>query len=349
MLFLSVFGVFSLLALLFTGQVWLDYTWADLPISWGQALGISSVDWYLWAAATPAVTWLGRRWPIRPRTWWRAVVIHAPLCLLLMLIKLAIGGRIIALLMGRVRQPAPFLRLYVGLFTYYAILGVAAAIERARTRRARDLRTSQLETELVRTQLDALKMRLHPHFLFNTLNGISALMREDVEAADLMLTRLGDLLRLTLDRAGAQEVPLKEELDVVGKYIEIQQVRFGDRLTIRVDTAPGTLALAVPSLMLQPLVENAFEHGAGAMPGPATIVIRSARSGTSLVIEVTDDGPGPPVVVQHGYGLDTTRARLQHLYGGGASLVLERVSSGGAVARLSLPARAMPDQPSASS
>jgi signal transduction histidine kinase len=342
MWWLAVLAAYSVLTLLFTGQVRLDYMVAGRQVSWAQAFAISSVAWYSWALLTPIVIWLGRRWPITLKRWWRAIVIHGPLCLLLMTVKGFAAVFVVRHAIGMAPQPAPLLTLYVGFFTYFTILGADAAMRQARARREQELRTSELQGELARAELDALRMRLHPHFLFNTLNSIAALMREDVEAADLMLTRLSDLLRMTLDRSEAQEAPLRDELDFVDKYIEIQRVRFGDRLTTRVEASPDTLALAVPSLMLQPIVENAFRHGAGAKPGPVTIAIRCQRRSDHVDIEVEDDGPGPPPVLRSGYGLETTRARLRHLYGSAAGLTLERAASGGAIARLTVPARPMP-------
>ena len=336
---LLVVGAFTLLALLFTGQVWLDFGYARTPVSWPVALAISAVDWYAWAPFTPVVLWLSRRFPFGRRTWTHAAAVHLPASLVVTVIKIVASAFIADRVCRLPSAPTSFLKAYMALLTYWAIVAVGAAARSYRDRRERDVQTSRLETELARAQLDALKMRLHPHFLFNTLNSISALMREDVEAADVMITRLSDLLRLTLDSAQVQEVPVQEELTFLEKYLEIQQVRFGDRLTVRIEMDPGTLALAVPSLVLQPLVENALQHGAGRRTGPATVVVRSWCRGTTLVIEVEDDGPGPAAVVREGHGMDTTRARLSNLYGAEASLTLERAAAGGAVARLTLPAR----------
>jgi len=343
----GVFGAFSALALLFAWQARLDYMLAGQTLSWGQAFAISGVTWYLWALLTPLVVRIGRRWPITVGAWWR-VAIHLPICFVLLAVKQVIGNAIIVRAVGMTRYPAPLLTIYVGFFTYFTILGVDAAIRQTRARHERDVRTSRLEAQLARAELDALRMRLQPHFLFNTLNSISALMREDVEAADDMLTRLAGLLRATLDRSDAQECRLDEEMAYVREYIDIQRVRFADRLTVHLDVAADTLALAVPTLVLQPLVENACRHGVGARPGAATIVVRSAREGAHLRIDVEDDGPGPPPIVPVGHGLATTRARLSHLYGTHASLTLERAASGGALARLRLPARAVPEAGSGS-
>ena len=151
----------------------------------------------------------------------------------------------------------------------------------ARRRRARSA-PAQLETRLVEAQLQSLQRQLQPHFLFNTLNTISALMHRDVEAADMMIARLSDLLRISLQMVGVQEISLKEELDFLSKYLEIEQTRFRDRLTVVFDVQPDTLDALVPNLMLQPLVENAIKHGIGPRPSPGTIAIRARRRGASV-------------------------------------------------------------------
>ena len=336
---LVVFVVFTLIALLFAGQVWLDYQYARVPVSWPRAFAVSGIDWYLWAALTPLVWWLGARVPIRRGAIGRALAVHVPACFLLTAFKLPLQEALAALLAGVDRQPASFLKVYVSLLTYWAILATGVGLRMQRERRARELRASELQTELARAQLDGLQMRLHPHFLFNTLNGISGLMRENVEAADLMLTRLSDLLRLTLARADVQEVTLQDELELVKRYLDIQQIRFGDRLRISIDMPPETLDLAVPSLSLQPLVENALRHGVERSPGAAHITLRARADGATLLVEIIDDGPGPPATITPGTGLQTTMRRLAHLYGDAANLTVSAQPERGAAARLSLPAR----------
>jgi LytS/YehU family sensor histidine kinase len=262
-----------------------------------------------------------------------------PACLAITAIKTPAQELLARALVGVMRQPASFLKIYVSLLTYWAIVGIAADVRQRRLARERERRAQQLETELARAELDALRMRLNPHFLFNTLNGISALMRENVEAADLMLTRLSELLRLTLDRANVQEVTLRDELDFVEQFAAIQRLRLGDRLTITVDAPADTWAVAVPALSLQPLVENALKHGAERTPGPARVSIVVRRRDGVLDVEVSDDGPGPADAARAGTGLDTTRRRLQHLYGDRGRLTLEPAVPRGAIARLSIPAR----------
>ena len=325
------------MALLFTGQVWLDYAYARVPVTWDRALLISAIEWYLWAALTPVVLLLARRLPLSRGTLLRALPVHFVACLLLTAFKIPVQEFLGGAIAGVTRQPTSFLKIYVSIFTYWVIVAAAMAARQRRIARERELRASKLEGDLARAHLDALRMRLNPHFLFNTLNGISGLMRENVEAADLMLTRLSDLLRLTLERAG---VLFREGLHVVRcrRGDDERIVRFGARGQYR--DASDTLALAVPSLSLQPLVENAIKHGAERTPGPAVIAIVARRIGSALEIEVGDDGPGPGSDARPGTGLETTRLRLSHLYGAAASLTLEPGEPRGAVARLRLPARA---------
>jgi two-component system LytT family sensor kinase len=339
---LAVIGIFTAMALLFTGQVWLDYAYARVPVTWERALAISAIEWYLWAALTPLVLLIAHRLPLSRDRLLLSLPVHVVACLVLTAVKIPVQEFLGGVVAGVTRQPTSFLKIYVSIFTYWAILAAEMATRQRRIARERELRATKLEGDLARAQLDALRMRLNPHFLFNTLNGISGLMRENVEAADLMLTRLSDLLRLTLERADLQEVPLQEELDFVRQYVAIQQLRFGDRLSVTIDAAPETLALAVPSLSLQPLVENAVKHGAEQTPGPAAIEILARRVGPQLEIEVGDDGPGPRTAVKPGTGLETTRLRLSHLYGDAGSLTLEPGRPHGAIARMRLPARESP-------
>jgi LytS/YehU family sensor histidine kinase len=183
----------------------------------------------------------------------------------------------------------------------------------------RAVATAKLETKLVETQLQTLQSQLHPHFLFNTLHAISTLMHSNVDQADRMLSRLGALLRMTLDNVGQQEVSLKDELDFLEGYLEIEQTRFRDRLTVKFDVPPETLDALVPWMLLQPLVENAIKHGISPQPGPGTIELLARRENARLVVEVKDDGVGLTqdalTALQSGIGLSTTRARLNHLFG----------------------------------
>jgi LytS/YehU family sensor histidine kinase len=210
--------------------------------------------------------------------------------------------------------------------------------------RERELRAVQLEADLNRAQLGSLEAQLQPHFLFNTLNAISSLMYRDPDRADRMMGRLSDLLRLTFQRAPSAEVSLAGELEWLGWYLEIMQLRFVDRLTVRQEIAPDTTQLAVPRLVLQPLVENALTHGAAKQAGPATVCISARRDGDRLRVSVADDGPGipgdPARALTAGVGLSNTLARLHALYGERGRMTIENRPAGGLLVNLDLPARA---------
>ena len=183
-------------------------------------------------------------------------------------------------------------------------------------------------------------MQLQPHFLFNTLNAVAELVHTDPNAADQMITRLGRLLRLSLDQAGHQVVPLRQEIDFVKAYVEIEQVRFQDRLQVTWEIAPDTLDAAVPTLLWQPVLENAIRHGVGPTAGNGRIVISSRREGDELVLEVRDNGRGLPAAgtaVREGVGLRNLKTRIEQLYGRGAQFVLRARPGGGTVASLRLP------------
>jgi LytS/YehU family sensor histidine kinase len=204
------------------------------------------------------------------------------------------------------------------------------------------LRASALETQLAKAQLQALKVQLHPHFLFNTLNSISELMHQDVRVAERMITRLSDLLRMTLENIGTQEITLREEVEFVKGYLEIEQTRFQDRLKVTFDIAPETLDANVPNLLLQPIVENAIRHGIAKSSKPGLIDIKSVKQGDRVVLTVRDNGPG---IKNNGYspatnfgiGLSTTRTRLHFLYGKDHSLALNNMVDGGLEVRIDVP------------
>ena len=197
-------------------------------------------------------------------------------------------------------------------------------------------------SRMVQSQLQVLKSELHPHFLFNTLHAISTLMHRDVGAADRMLARLSDLLRHSLEHIGQQETTLQAELEFLALYVEIEQMRFGDRLSVDVDAAPETLELAVPAFLLQPLVENAIRHAVAPRAAGGAVEIQASRFDDTLRIEVRDDGPGFPAgPARNGIGLSNTRARLEQLYGASHRFELANLDapSQGALCRIELPAR----------
>jgi len=218
------------------------------------------------------------------------------------------------------------------LMTYLFLVGLSFALAFRRESEEAAVRAATLHARLVEAQLQALQRQLHPHFLFNTLNTISGLIQTDPKAADVMIDRLGDLLRMTLRTSDVQEVPLKDELEVLQKYLEIEQTRFGDRLHVTFDIEPETLDACVPNFLLQPLVENAIRHGIAPKTRPGWLVVHVNRDADELALDVRDSGGGVPpdrlLALNGGVGLENTRARLEHLYRSQFSLRFANVPGG---------------------
>ena len=252
---------------------------------------------------------------------------------------LGVGSAGIAWKLTATLSTSPKAFLWLALINCVSWYSMAIALNYAllyyRESRGRALRASQLETRLVAAQLKTLQQQLHPHFLFNTLHAISALMHKDVDDADRTLMRLSDLLRLTLERLGQPESTLADELDFLRKYLEIEGTRFADRLVVRYDVQPETHDALVPTLLLQPLVENAIKHGVARRAGTGHIDICARREHDKLLIEVRDDGVGLSedslTALQKGIGVSTTRARLMHQFGADYRFEFHRLSQGLAV------------------
>jgi two-component system, LytTR family, sensor kinase len=231
---------------------------------------------------------------------------------------------------------------HVALLIYFAILGAGYSFEFYLKYREREFAASELERQLAQAQLQALKMQLHPHFLFNTLHTISVLVRkQENQTAIRMISGLSDLLRYVLRKNEAQAIPLRQELDFIGQYLEIERLRFQDRLQVQINVAVETLDAEVPNLILQPLVENAVRHGIAARADAKIVEIKSWRGANKLWIEVRDDGPGISDDLQiangGGLGLKNTRARLEQIYGEVYSFELQNAEPSGAIARLGIP------------
>ena len=243
------------------------------------------------------------------------------------------------------RLPGIFLSIYVtaGLIIYWMILFGGQVIDYNRRLREEELRASLLQSQLAMAQLQALKMQLHPHFLFNTLHAISALVGKNPEAADKMIARLSDLLRMSLESDGAQEVLLEQELEFLQGYLDIQKTRFGDRLSVVMDIDADVLHALVPNMILQPLVENAIKHGIAPRSSGGNIAITVSRRDGFLNIQIEDDGPGLPSQaasgITFGVGLSNTRARLEQLYRGAHRFELSNAAEGGLLVELEVPFR----------
>jgi two-component sensor histidine kinase len=345
----------TLVALFFANRLYFSSQLTRQPISWAQAVSWSFLDWYLWAALSPLIFGASRRFALGRGTPVRNVFVHLLLSLALTVVHSAVYGAIVwnaqwvpaheATLTGLVQ--GLFLgKFHLGVVTYWVLVVLRHTFDFYTRYREEELRGSRMEAQLAQAQLQALRMQLHPHFLFNTLNAVSALMHRDLDAAERMLARLSDFLRLTLETGGAHEVPLRQELDFLRRYLEIEQTRFADRLDVRVDVEPVTLDARVPNLILQPLVENAIRHGVARSSAAGRIEIAAHRRNGSLLLEVRDDGPGLPEGAdrpeREGVGLTNTRARLRQLYGATSHLTLANRREGGLHVTLTLPFRTQP-------
>jgi two-component system, LytTR family, sensor kinase len=312
---------------------------------------------YVCAALTPAVLWIGDRWPVERRVTYAglhlcfsvvfsilATVIEVPLLLLLGVFPaatpppLAVGVRVM-LSFG----------IQGGAIRYWAVIALQTVYRsqknaKIREREAFELRVqaSELAQQLATAQLSALKMQLQPHFLFNTLGAIIVLIQQrNTAQAEAMVARLADLLRLTLEDVEAQEVPLWRELDFLRLYLSIEQVRFEDRLTVHIAPAPALSDILVPHMVLQPIVENAVRHGLGQSEEAVTIDVGVTSANGSLALVVSDDGPGllSTRPGHSGIGLTNTRTRLTRLYGDRARLLVEQAAGRGVRVTITLPIR----------
>lgn len=354
---LVIFGGWTLFGVFFAVQAYVNNSYFGRPVAWGRTLVVWLSCAYIWALLTPLVIGLARRFPIERGHYLRALLAHLISGTLLALLQLAIYIFIHQMLLGDPQRPFSPLRAFQNIFIaefhanlliYWSVLGLCHAYDyyrryRERERRAAqlELEASHLETQLARAQLDALRMQLHPHFLFNTLNTISVLMQEDVSAANRMLLRLSELLRLALKNAGTHEVSLREEIEFLRSYLEIEQTRFQDRLKVRMEIEPEALEAQVPNLILQPLVENAMRHAVAVRATESTVEIRAGRREYGqLEIQVRDDGPGIDEESSRaagGIGLSNTRARLDKLYGAAHRFQLSPADGGGLLVTISIP------------
>jgi two-component system LytT family sensor kinase len=314
----------------------LTYALTYQPPRWRYTLTMAATEWYVWAALTPAIVWLSRRFRMSRAQWWPALILAAA----------GLPAAFIKVTVTRVLRGAiggdeyfQITNLVVHYLIYCGIVLTAHVWHYHQRSQQRELRTSQLEALLAQTRLQMLSMQLQPHFLFNTLNTIAELVHERPDAAEKMIGGLSQLLRETLHAGAVDRVPLSRELEVLEHYIDIQKARFGDRLRVELSVDDAARAALVPSLLLQPLAENSIKHGIGARAGAGRIEVAATRSGDRVVIEIRDDGRGlREAPVTEGVGLGNCRSRLQALYGQhGFRLEAENRSTGGAIVRIDMP------------
>jgi sensor histidine kinase YesM len=341
------FVLWTLLALLSAAGARVYYASMGSTESWAMLLAWNLSISTVWSILTPVVYALACRFTFDRSTWKTSLLIHIFACLALS----TLGAMLVVLtepyVMWNSTEPrAPFWahtisRALMDLPRYWYIVLITQAIAYYSKYREREVRSSQLEAQLANAQLEVLKIQLEPHFLFNTLNSIAALARNDGPAAEHMTLQLADLLRSSLDAVGVHEVPLKRELLFLQKYIDIQQTRFRDRLQVELDIDPHSLGARVPNLILQPLVENAIRHGIGPRRTPGLVRISTRRDADELWMEIRDDGlgltRGNGHVPSEGVGLKNTRARLQQLYNDEHRLTVEDAPGGGCLVSIRIP------------
>jgi two-component system LytT family sensor kinase len=343
-----VFAAWAIFGLIRANQSYIQSALAGFQLPWLRALRPALLEATLWAFTTLAIFWLARRFPFERGRVLRGIAVHVAAAVVLALART--GAMVVLGWYMRWVRVGPFGSEFLAtssqnFLVYALLLGIAHLVIYYGRYREREQAAEQLARGLAEARLQALKMQLQPHFLFNTLNAISALIPAEAKPARRMLAHLGDLLRTTLEYEDTQEVTLREELAFLQPYLEIEQARLEDRLTVVMDIAPETLDARVPHLLLQPLVENAVRHGIAARIEPGTVKISASRGSDDrfLQLEIRNDGRGadrhPEVKTGRGVGLTNIRARLEQLYGGEHRFNFENHAGGSVLVQITLPFR----------
>jgi two-component system, LytTR family, sensor kinase len=353
---LTIVGIWALLGVIYAGPIYFEVKSEGMGHAASRIFSWGILTWCAWAPLTPAMVWLARRYPLVGPSWKRSSLIHIPAFAIMSAIHSAAATAITLTIkpfdnMGSSPQtfwPRFYSRM-VGSFggdllVYGAVIGVCYAIDYHRKYREREVLATRLEAQLAQAQLESLRNQLHPHFLFNTLNGIVGLVRDNKnQAAVNMLVGLSDLLRHALEHSKDQEVELKDEINFIKLYLNIQQMRFSDRLHVEVNVDPQTLKALVPNLILQPLAENALRHGIARSMEEGRVTITSQTEHGFLKLKVIDNGAGLPSNWQMkgstGIGLANTAARLQQLYSDRHRLDIRNREGGGVEAIVVIPLR----------
>jgi two-component system, LytTR family, sensor kinase len=343
-----IFAGWTVFGLIMASQMYMQTELRGITVPLTHILGLALLEAYLWALATVAIFWLARRFPLERGRMRRNGAVHVVGALTFSLARVVVLVELSQVLAWVPERPfdRQFLVGFHQFLLFYALLlGIAHAVIYHRRYRERELAAERLTAGLTEARLQVLKMQLQPHFLFNTLNAVSALIPAEAKPARRMVARLGDLLRIALEHEETQEVTLREELAFLEPYLEIEQARMADRLTVVLDIAPDTLDARVPHLVLQPLVENAIRHGIASRIEPGRVEI-SAASGADdglLHLQVRDDGPGmngdSQARTRKAVGLANIQSRLEQLYGGEHRFEIGNHPEGGFVVSISLPLR----------
>jgi signal transduction histidine kinase len=335
---LLVAGVWTILGLLASSQHIAFMSYAGRPFTISKVVGRTMLDWYTCGVFTPLIFAIARRFRLDGPRWPLMLPVHLLACVTFILAKLAVFLPL-ANGLGWLGEPLDFMAFLFGdafplILVYAAVVGAWYAFDYYERYRL-----------LARVQLDSLRARLHPHFLFNALNALSTLVHRDPQAADRMIVELGELLRQSISEESAPEVTLKEELQLVERYVAIMQIRYGDRLKVDYDVAHDALGAYVPHMILQPLVENALVHGIGRAAGAGSVVVRARRDNGRLALEVEDDGAGLNGKPVERVGLRNTRALLERLYAREQSLAVRARGERGVLVNVSIPFHVTPVWP----
>ncbi|HEY0680879.1 MAG TPA: histidine kinase [Steroidobacter sp.] len=345
-----ILAAWTLVAMLFAGQAWVASHVRGEPLAWARASAIWLVWAAVWAALTPIALRLEARFPLQRPCFLAALAVHgvaSATCALVNLALFALAAPVIGATQVEPTWLGTFGRLLsttllLNIPVYWLIVAAAHVERLVRIAREKDRRQLRLEAQLADARLQTLRTQLQPHFLFNAHNTISVLMHENVDLANRILLQLSSLLRRSLDGAETHEVTLGEEIGFLESYLEIEQARFGERLSYRILIPDQVLEARVPNLILQPLVENALRHGLATRAGPGRVEIKADRQGDFLLLCVVDDGRGLPPAMTERVGLANTRARLRLLYGERQRFDVRNSGDGGVIAEIELPWRTVP-------
>ena len=347
-IWLASLSIATLVVLADTGQNAVGNSMHDSnPPPFFRLLLWPSIWWYSWAIFGVGVYYLTRRFPLTREYRSTSLWIHLVGCVATYLGHVSVQVAAMALPVYQTLHPTwshailhhAGTSIFLNLLMYWSVVAASHAFIFYSQYREREVHAAKLKADLHKAQLSSLKMQLQPHFLFNTLNAVSTLMYRDVSAADQMIGKLGDLLRKTIDQSNVSEITLKEELDFITNYLDIEQARFGDRLTVTFDIAPKAYDAAIPYLILQPLVENAIKHGISNISSPGHIHIQATIQSNVLILAVSDNGPGleGDSLPGSGTGISNTRQRLEKIYGERFSLSFIPNTPEGLIVRLKIP------------
>jgi two-component system LytT family sensor kinase len=341
-------ALWSLVGLAIASEIYLSSNFLGRSITWGEAISDSLEDWYVYGILSLAVVWLARRYPPERGSRWVTAAVHLGAAIafsLVYIVARTLVGEVDSLIAG---EPASFGELFrpllvrtfpFNLLVYGVILTVSHALDYYRKYHERTVQTLELEKHLTEARLQALLHQLKPHFLFNTLNGIASLMHTDVEDADRMLVRLSELLRITMSQTGAPQTSLREEITFIERYLDIEKIRFRNRLEVVIAVSDDAIDAQVPSLILQPMVENAMHHGIEPNSRVGRIEVTGSRDGANLTLRISDNGAGMPAggFTREGIGVANTRARLRELYGDDQRFEMANPLGGGLCVSITIP------------